>query len=147
MGEPSNLQPSNLEQRVRALETRVEHVAEDATAARILAVAHDRDRAELPTKVEAIRVALNGLSVQTAARIREVDRGFAAMNRRFEQVDRRFDALETEMRDGFTGMRGRLDFAAAGQQQIVGLLTTLIDREDDAPEHDSPQDDSPQDGD
>jgi hypothetical protein len=49
-----------------------------------------------------------------------VDDGFARMQNGF-----------TEMQNGFIGMRGRLDAAAAGQQQIVGLLNTLIDQDED----------------
>jgi len=44
------------------------------------------------------------------------------------QVD---DGL-AEMRRGFTGMRDKLDAAAAGQQQIVGLLNTLMNRGEDS---------------
>ncbi len=40
----------------------------------------------------------------------------------FADVDRRFEGVH----DGFVEMRGKLDAAAAGQQQIAGLLTTLI---------------------
>lgn len=35
----------------------------------------------------------------------------------------RVDDGLAEMRGGFAEMRGKLDAAAAGQQQIVGLLT------------------------
>ena len=34
------------------------------------------------------------------------------------------------MRTGFAGMRGKLDQTAAGQQQIVDLLTTFISEQD-----------------
>ena len=34
--------------------------------------------------------------------------------------------LRSQMNDGFTEMRGKFDAAAAGQQQIVDLLNTLI---------------------
>jgi hypothetical protein len=44
-----------------------------------------------------------------------VDDGFARVDEQFAHVD-----------DGFAGMRGKLDGTAAGLQQIVGLLTTLI---------------------
>jgi hypothetical protein len=47
-------------------------------------------------------------------------RGFAEVHNRFAEVD-----------NGFADMRGKLDQAAAGQQQIVELLTTLIDQEGD----------------
>jgi len=111
--------PADTERRLAALEARVEDVAavaaaarQDAVAARHLAAAHDRDLADLGVKVDANRRAINALGVQTAAR--------------FDRVDERMDRLETEMRTGFAEMRGRLDGAAAGQQQIVGMLTTLL---------------------
>ena len=98
--------PSDLEARLAALEARIEEVAADAAAARHLAAARDRDLADLGVKVDANRTAINGLGVQTAGR---------------------FDQLENEMRNGLVEMRGKLDQAAAGQQHIVDLLTTLID--------------------
>jgi acetylglutamate synthase len=49
-----------------------------------------------------------------------VDNGFAGMENRL-----------TQMQNGFIEMRVRLDTAAAGQQQIVSLLNTLIDQDDD----------------
>jgi hypothetical protein len=49
-----------------------------------------------------------------------VDDGFAVMENRL-----------TDMQSGFIEMRGRLDAAAAGQQQIVSLLNTLIDQDED----------------
>ena len=42
----------------------------------------------------------------------------------------RVDDGLADMRNGFTEMRGKLDAAAAGQEQIVGLLNTLITGED-----------------
>ena len=104
--------PADTERRLAALEVRLEDVAaeaaaarQDAIAARHLAAAHDRDLADLGVKVDANRRAINALGVQTAAR---------------------FDRLENEVRTGFAEMRGRLDGAAAGQQQIVEMLTTLL---------------------
>jgi hypothetical protein len=38
--------------------------------------------------------------------------------------------LHTQVRDGFTEMRGKLDATATGQAQIVALLTTLMERDD-----------------
>jgi hypothetical protein len=122
-------QPSDFEARLAALEVRVEEVAADAAAARHLAAARDRDLADLGLKVDANRSVINALGEQTAARFdrleerfdrlqQKVDTGFAEVDRGFAQVDR-----------GFAEMRGRLDQAATGQQQIVQLLTTLIDQE------------------
>lgn len=101
-------QPTDLESRVAALEARMGEVAGDAAAARHLAAA--RDLADLGLKVDANRAAINALGVQTAGR---------------------FDQLENEMRTGFAEMRGKLDQAAAGQQQIVGLLTGRISGQSD----------------
>jgi hypothetical protein len=110
--------PSDLEARVSALETHVNALdnetriaREDAAAARHLAAARDRDLADLTIKIDANRSAINALGVQTRGRFDEMDRRFDEMDRRFGEVDR------------------RLDTAAVGQQQIVELLNTLIDRD------------------
>jgi uncharacterized coiled-coil protein SlyX len=63
----------------------------------------------LAVKVDANREAINALSVQTAER--------------FEQVDRRFDALEHKVDTGFAEMRAKFDQTAAGMERIVDLLT------------------------
>ena len=125
--------PSDVEARLAALEARVEEVAADATAARHLAAAGDRDLADLGVKVDANRRAINALGVQTAARfdrvdqrLDRVDQRFDGVDQRFAGIDQRFDRLEDEMRTGFAEMRGKLDQAAAGQQQIVDLITGLI---------------------
>ena len=111
---------AGFEARLSAVETRLEEVAADAAAARHLAAAHDRDLADLTTKVDALRHAVNGLGVQTAARFEQVDR-------RFEQVERRLDRLENEVRTGFAEMRFRFDQTAAGMATIVDLLTPRTD--------------------
>jgi hypothetical protein len=123
---------SELEARVGRLEARVEEVAADAAAARHLAAARDRDLADLTLKVDANRRVISALGEHTRGgfeevyrRFGEVDRRFGEVDRRFDQVDRRFDAIDA----GFIQLRGRLDGLAAGQQAVVELLTTLIDRE------------------
>lgn len=102
--------PSDLEARIAALEARMVEVAADAAAARHLAAARDRDLADLGIKVDAHRAAISGLGEQTAGR---------------------FDRLESEVRTGFAEMRAKLDQTAAGQQQIVDLLTGLISAKSD----------------
>ena len=42
---------------------------------------------------------------------------------------RPFTDLRNYTENGFAGMRGKFDAAAAGQQQIVDMLTTLVDRQ------------------
>lgn len=85
-------------------------VAADASAARHLAAANDRDYADLSIKVDAHRRAINTLGEQHAAR--------------FDRLDSRVDRLEREMRAGFAQ-------TAAGHQQIVDLITGLIERGED----------------
>jgi hypothetical protein len=104
----------DLETRVAALEARLEEVAADAVAARHLAAGADRDVSEVRAELRAHTRALNAL------RETQVEQGHAIGN------------LETEMSRGFAEMRGRLDQTAAGQEVIVGLLNTLIERGDDA---------------
>lgn len=124
------------EERISHLEERVDGIAEDATAARHLAAGADRDLSDLGIKVDANRKAINALGLQTAGRFDEVFRRFDAVDQRFDAMDQRFGAFEErvelrfdEMDRGFLEVRGRLDAAAAGQEQIVGLLTRLIDDE------------------
>lgn len=115
-------QPSDLEARVAALEARIEIVAADAAAARHLAAARDRDLADLGVKVDANRSVINALGEQTAAR-------FDRLEHRVDRLEQKVDTGFAEMDNGFAEMRGKLDQAAAGQQQVVGLLNTLIDQE------------------
>ena len=110
-------QPDDLEARVTALENevrqladRVRHSEQDAAAARVLAGGADRDVTEIRGELRDFRQATT-----------------ASLNATREDLN----DLHTEMRHGFTEMRGKLDATAAGQQQIVNLLNTLIDQ--DAP--------------
>ncbi len=116
-------QPDGLEPRVAALETAVEELTarvgrseRDAAAARVLAGGADRDVAEIRTEIREFRDqnnrALSALRADLVDLREHVDRGFA-------EVDR-----------GFAEVRSRLDSTAAGQQQIVTLLDTLIARGD-----------------
>lgn len=104
----------DIESRVLALEARVAELAQeaeaarqDAAAARHLSAANDRDVAEIRDELQAFRQATTGSFNAT----------------RDDLAD-----LRGETRRGFAEMRGRLDQAAAGQEQIVQLLNTLIGR-------------------
>lgn len=83
----------------------MEEVAADAAAARHLAAARDRDLAD-GVKVDDNRSAISALGEQTAAGLEETRKGFAEI-------------------------RGKLDQAAAGQQHIADMLTTLISAQGD----------------
>jgi hypothetical protein len=111
MTEPSR----SLEARVAALETQVnqqvQRSTQDALAARVLAGGADRDVNQIRGEIRAFRQA----------------------------TTTNFNTLRNDMTDvrghvdtGFTEMRDKLDATAAGQQQIVDLLTILIgDRPED----------------
>lgn len=53
----------------------------------------------------------------------EMRTGFARIDQRLDLVDQHFDQGD----NGFIGIRGKLDAAAGGQQQIVDILQRLID--------------------
>ena len=118
-------QPPDLEARVAALEARVSELGErvrrseqDAAAARVLAGGADRDVTEMSAEIRGFR--------------EQNTRVLNAMREDLTDLRSRVDDGLAEMRSGFTEMRGKLDAAAAGQQQIVGLLNTLIDRGEDS---------------
>ena len=96
---------SALEEQVHDLTGRVRISEQDAAAARVLAGAADRDVSEFRGEIRDFRRA-------TAA-------SFSALREDF--VD-----LRTHVDDGFTEMRGTFDVMAAGQQQIVDLLQTMV---------------------
>src|SRR5690625_3428136 len=108
----------NLERRVERLESQldaetglpaeVQAAREDAAAARHLAAANDRDVADLHTDLRAFRQATTA--------------SFNATRADFADLRADFGELRAEMRTGFAT-------AAAGQQQIVGMLTTLIEQD------------------
>lgn len=106
------MEPGSREARVTALETQVHELAgrvratqQDAAAARVLAGAADRD-------VTAFHSELRDFRQATVAS--------------FDALRADFVDLRTGAEQGFTEMRGKFDAAAAGQQQIVGLIETLI---------------------
>jgi len=123
-------QPPDLESRVTALETqvrdltqRVQHSEQDAAAARVLAGGADRDVTEMSTEIREFRE--HNTRVLNAMREDLTDLR-AHVDERFARVDA-----------GFAEMRGKFDAAAAGQEQIVGLLTTLITQRGDSEDGDS----------
>ena len=109
--EGGELEPrvSALEGEVREIRARLKVTEQDAAAARVLAGAADRDVGEMRTEIRDFRRA-------TVA-------SFTAM--RDDLND-----LRAEMHSRFAEVHSKFDVTAAGQQQIVGMLQTLIDRED-----------------
>lgn len=115
----------NLERRVERLESQldaetglpaeVQAAREDAAAARHLAAANDRDVADLHTDLRAFRQATNA--------------SFNAMRADFTDLRTEFGELRTEFGELRTEMRAGFATAAAGQQHVVTLLTTLLERD------------------
>ena len=101
---------SALESDVRELRARLKASEQDAAAARVLAGAADRDVGEIRGELRDFRQAAVG------------------------SIDAFHEDLVALREDvgGLRGeMRGKFDVVAAGQQQIVALLETLIDRDTD----------------
>jgi hypothetical protein len=94
---------------------RVQASEHDAAAARVLAGAADRD-------VSAIRGELRDFRHASKA-------SFNALRDDFVDLRTDFADLRDHVDRGFTEIGGKLDAAAAGQQQIVGLLQTLTEYE------------------
>jgi hypothetical protein len=89
---------------------------------RALAGGADRDvtetRAEIRDFRQATTSSFNAMREDLTDLRTEMNGRFAEVNNRFAKVDK-----------GFAEMRGKFDAAAAGQQQIVNLLSTLISQD------------------
>lgn len=103
---------SALEEQVRDLTGRVQASGQDAAAARVLAGAADRDVSEFRGEIREFHRATNG--------------SFNALRQDFVDLRQDFADLRNHVDNGFTEIRGKFDVMAAGQQQIVGLLQTII---------------------
>jgi chromosome segregation ATPase len=134
---PIMAQPPDLEARVTALEEQVRDLGErvrnsqqDAAAARVLAGGADRDVTEMRSEIREFREqntrVLNAMREDLADLRSHVDGGFARIDGKFAQVDGQFARVDR----GFAEMRGKLNAAAAGQEQIARMLSVLIARDD-----------------
>jgi len=147
---------NNLETRVTALETQFQELAEDvrqtkqeAAAARVLAGRADRGVTEVRAEIRDFRKATTAsfnviredfvdLRTEVTDLRTQMNNGFTEMRREFAEVHRRFAEVYgkfDEVDNGFIEMRGKFDAAAAGQQQIVTLLNTLIGQQDGQTTH------------
>jgi chromosome segregation ATPase len=97
---------------------------------------------ELENRVESLESRVSGLeqrlhvSEQDAAAARVLaggaDRDVAEIRTEIREFRDQNTRLHTATRQDFADMRTRFDRLAAGQEQIVGMLNTLIDRDSDA---------------
>lgn len=109
-----------LEGQVRDLTGRVRATEQDAAAARVLAGGADRDVSEIRTEIREFRQA-------TVASFNAMREDFVDLRQDFVDLRQDFVVLRDHVDRGFAEMRGRFDAAAAGQQQIVNLIQTVID--------------------
>ena len=118
--EAGDLEPrvSALERQVRDLTGRVGASEHDAAATRVLAGAADRD-------VSAIRGDVRDFRQATTASFNALREDFVDLRNDFADLRDDFADLRDHVDRGFTEMRGKLDAAATGQQQIVDLLHTI----------------------
>ncbi|MFH5207405.1 hypothetical protein [Antrihabitans spumae] len=105
-----------LETTVGELKQTVQRTEQDAAAARVLAGGADRDVVEIRGEIREFRE-LNTL-LHNATRADIVGIHTESSN------------LRSTMNSGFTEMRAKFDAVAAGQHQIVELITQVIDRND-----------------
>jgi len=103
-----------LEDEVSDLRSRVSSAEQDAAAARVLAGGADHDMHEVHERTRQFQRA-------TSASLNAIRKDVRDLQRHARAVDARFDAVD-----------GALGVAAAGQQQIVEMLTVLIDRENES---------------
>lgn len=82
-----------LEQRVTALERRLQEVAADAGAARILAAGADQDASAFRTVQREHTQVLNAIRDDQTALRAEMDRRFAKVDERFDKVDETLEAI------------------------------------------------------
>jgi len=125
MAQPPDLEArvAALEEHVRELDARVRHNQQDAAAARVLAGGADRDVTEFRREGREFREQNN--RVLNAMREDLTD-----LRSRVDSLGSRVDSLGSRVDSGFAEMRGKLDAAAAGQEQIAGMLGVLLARED-----------------
>ncbi|OLT15819.1 hypothetical protein BJF78_15675 [Pseudonocardia sp. CNS-139] len=117
MSKPEDLESrmSAVEAEVRELKDKYRHTRQDAAAARVLAGGADSDVAEIRTEIREFRQATTS--------------SFNAMREDLNDLRQRVENGFAQVDDNFAEVRGRLDATAAGQQQIVDLLTRLIDEQ------------------
>jgi uncharacterized protein YpuA (DUF1002 family) len=131
MAQPPDLEArvTALEERVRELGERVRHSQQDAAAARVLVGGVDRGLAEARQELREFREqntrVLNAMREDLSDLRTQVHDGFTEMHSKFAQIDGQFAQVD----NGFAEIRGRLDAAAAGQEQIARMLSILIARE------------------
>jgi chromosome segregation ATPase len=117
-----------LESQVRDLSVAVRRSAQDAAAARVLAGGADRDVSQIRSEIRDFREqntrVLNAMREDLNTLRQDTDRGLREVREEMREI-------RQEMDRGFLGMRGLLDATAASHRQLAGMLTRIIDRENE----------------
>jgi chromosome segregation ATPase len=118
-----------LEARVRALETQLRSVRQDAAAARVLAGGADRDVSAFGAKLDAqqrLLEALRETQIEHGRRLGGHDKRFDGLEQRFDHLEQRFDTLESRMWQGFANVE-------RGQNVILDVLSRRNGRDGEPP--------------
>lgn len=128
--ESGDLEPrvAALEDQVRDLTARVRSSEQDSAAARVLAGAADRDVSEIRGEIRDFRRATNASFNAMRQDFTDLRQDFTDLRGEFTDLRGEFTDLRDHVDKGFIEMRGKFDAAAAGQQQIVNLLNTIIEQ-------------------
>jgi chromosome segregation ATPase len=128
--ESGDLEPrvTALEEQVRDLSARVRSSEQDSAAARVLAGAADRDVSEIRSEIRDFRRATSASFNAMRQDFTDLRQDFTDLRQDFTDLRGEFGELRDHVGKGFIEMRGKFDAAAAGQQQIVDLLNTVIEQ-------------------
>ena len=109
---------------------RLRAAEQDAAAARVLAGAADRDVGEIRAEIRDFRQATTASFNALRADFVDLRQDLTDLRQDFTGLRQDFSRLEDHFDRGFIEMRGKFDATAAGQQRIVELIESLIDRND-----------------
>jgi chromosome segregation ATPase len=132
MAQPPDHEPriTPLEAQVTDLDERVRRSEHEAAAARVLASGADRAVADLRLEVLDFREHNNRLHNATRQDIRELREDLTDLRQEVTDLRQGHTDLRSQVESGFMEMRAKFDATAVGLQQIVGMLTTLIEHDD-----------------
>jgi chromosome segregation ATPase len=129
---------AGLEERVTALEARVDQLAQDQRHSTDISVTAAREaltaREAHQKNIELLN-ALRKTQAEHTQRLERMDERFDRMDERFDRMDERFDGIEgrQDTMDGrLDRIEGSLGVLTVGVHSIESLLTRLVDESDDS---------------
>jgi len=129
---------AGLEERVTALEARVDQLAQDQRHSTDISVTAAREaltaREAHQKNIELLN-ALRKTQAEHTQRLERMDERFDRMDERFDRMDERFDGIEgrQDTMDGrLDRIEGSLGVLTVGVHSIESLMTRLVDESDDS---------------